>query len=117
MASGILNGGVGMGGPPLVMWTLAHRWTSEEIRASLIVIFILVTPVQFGLLVRQFGRPALTASLLGLLLAPLLAAGAMLGLWLSARLATVHLRRVMFSLLIFLALLAILEPVVRGMMR
>jgi uncharacterized membrane protein YfcA len=117
LGSGLLSGCVGMGGPPCVLWALGHRWTSEQLRASLFTIFSLSVPLQLFLLWRQFGMKPVHAGLLGFLLSPLIIAGAALGLWLSAHLPTAYLRRAMIGLLAGMALYAILTPVVQGMMR
>jgi hypothetical protein len=113
LGSGLLGGSVGMGGPPCVLWALGHRWTSEQLRASLFTIFSLTVPAQFALLWWQFGLEPIRAGLLGLLLTPLIAAGAALGLRLSMHLPTPHLRRAMLALLAVMAVYAVVQPFLR----
>jgi len=113
LGSGLLGGSVGMGGPPCVLWALGHRWSSEQLRASLFTIFTVTVPLQFALLWWQFGLEPILAGLLGFLLTPLIAAGSALGLWLSTHLPTPHLRRAMLGLLAVMAVYAIVQPLLR----
>jgi len=113
LGSGLLGGSVGMGGPPCVLWALGHRWSSEQLRASLFTIFSVTVPLQFILLWWQFGPQPIRAGLLGFLLTPLIAAGAALGLWLSTHLPTAHLRTAMLGLLAVMAVYAIVQPLLR----
>jgi uncharacterized membrane protein YfcA len=54
-ASGFMGGLSGMGGPPAVLWVMAHRWSNPESRATLWAFFGGTTPVQLALLWREFG--------------------------------------------------------------
>lgn len=110
---GILTGSLGMGGPPLVLWVLAHRWSSVQMRAALLTIYAVGAPVQFVMLWAQHRDAAMQAGTAGLLMTPLVVAGAAAGLWLGARLPTEILRRIMLGLLAGLALYAIVSPMVR----
>ena len=110
IGSGLLGGSVGMGGPPCVLWALAHRWNSQQLRASLFTIFSLTVPPEFILLRLKFGMEPVYAGLFGLALTPLVAAGTTLGLWLSSKLPTAHLRHAMIGLLAVLAVYAIAQP-------
>lgn len=111
IGSGLLGGSVGMGGPPCVLWALAHRWNSEQIRASLFTIFSVTVLPEFVLLEHKFGMEPVYAGLFGLAFTPLVAAGTALGLWLSSKLPTAHLRRAMIGLLAVLAVYAIIQPI------
>ncbi|MHB0936788.1 MAG: TSUP family transporter [Armatimonadota bacterium] len=110
IGSGLLGGSVGMGGPPCVLWALGHHWSSEQLRASLFTIFSLTVPAEFVLLRLKFGMEPIYAGLFGLALTPLVIAGTTLGLWLSSKLPTAHLRRAMIGLLAVLAVYAIVQP-------
>jgi len=113
IGSGLLGGSVGMGGPPCVLWALSHRWSSEQLRSSLFTIFCSTVPAEFLLLWWKFGLKPVHASFLGLLLTPLVVAGTTLGLWLSTRLPTTHLRRAMVGLLAVTALYAVVQPFIK----
>jgi hypothetical protein len=109
--SGLLMGTVGMGGPPCVLWALAHRWSGSQMRASLLAILGASSPVQMGLLYWRFGAPVARAGLVALCLVPLVALATAAGVRIGGRLATAHLRRVMVGLLVLLALASLLQPV------
>ena len=119
VGAGFLTGSVGMGGPPCVLWVLGHRWSGEQMRASLLTIYSIGAPLQFGML--WWGahhRPEVGgAGLLGLLLTPLIIAGSAAGLRLAPLLPVTHLRRVMLLLLAGMALYAIVTPIVTGLVK
>ena len=54
--SGFLAGKVGMGGRPLVLYALAHKWDRDRFRAFLWSQFLLVLPVLAVALAIRFGR-------------------------------------------------------------
>jgi uncharacterized membrane protein YfcA len=115
--SGLLGGTLGMGGPPCVLWALAHRWTSEQMRASLFTLFTVTVPFQVTLLNKQYGEGIVHAMLVGLATTPLMVAGSSLGLWLSSRLPVQHLRSAMLGLLAITALYSIATPIVQGLLK
>jgi len=108
--SGVMAGALGMGGPPIVLWVMAHDWPSRASRAYLWVTFLLLMPPQTALLVWQFGWPVAYAVGLGLAAAPLVIVGATLGEKLGERLDRRRLRRAAFALLLIIALSSILGP-------
>ena len=91
--SGFLAGVSGMGGPPLVMWAMAHNWSGEKIRAFLFVVFMASTPVQVLLLYLAFGADILQGAAAGLLLAPVVFLGTAIGLPLGKRIPRPAFRR------------------------
>jgi uncharacterized protein len=108
--SGFMSGMSGMGGPPLIMWIMAHSWSNERSRASVWVFFTMLTPIQLGGLWHRFGPPILDASLLACLLAPLALLGLLPGLWLGKRIPKPTLRRLSYTLILFIAGYAIVQP-------
>src|SRR5690606_26666439 len=70
VTSGILGGGVGMGGPPLVLFALAHDWPPDRFRVFLWSQFLLATPAVVTLFVWRYGASVLVAWALGIALAP-----------------------------------------------
>ena len=40
LSSGIFLGMISMGGPPVILWVMAHRWSALEIRAFLSALFL-----------------------------------------------------------------------------
>ncbi len=78
LASGLLNGAVGMGGPPVIFYFLSGPDAAAKIRASLIVYFTFLDIASLIVLAiaGQIGAPELLKSLL---LAPPLLVGVWLG--------------------------------------
>jgi uncharacterized protein len=107
-ASGFTAGLCGMGGPPLVLWVMAHNWSAESTRAFLFASFALLVPVQLTVLYLTFGRDALTGAGFGLALMPVALLGSWLGLRVGARFSKPVLRRVAFALLLVTALQSML---------
>lgn len=112
--SGFMSGMSGMGGPPLIMWIMAHTWSSERSRASVWVFFTLLTPIQLGGLWHRFGPSILDASLLASLLAPLSLLGLLPGLWIGRRIPKPTLRRLSYGLIFIIAVYAITQPLLLG---
>ncbi|PIE22390.1 MAG: hypothetical protein CSA62_12850 [Planctomycetota bacterium] len=102
--SGFFAGLFGMGGPPLVLWMLAHDWPPERSRSFLWGSFLLLGPVQIWLLGSEFGAPVLEGMRKGLLLLPVLFAASWLGERTGRRLSRVYLRGLTFLLLAALAI-------------
>jgi len=108
--SGIMAGAIGMGGPPLVLWVMAHDWPSRTSRAYLWLQFLLVMPPQSALLIYQFGWPVAQAIGLGFAAAPLVIFGAQIGEKLGERLDRHRLRQAAFGLLVIIAVTSIVGP-------
>ncbi len=106
-ATGYLSGLAGMGGPPVVVWTMAHDWPTTRTRLVLWTSFVVLVPVQLVVLFVTFGKPALWAALLGLLLFPGVYAGTWVGLWLGARMSRGALRVATHAMLVMLALVSL----------
>lgn len=110
--SGLFAGGLGMGGPPAVLWVMAHDWPSRKSRAFLWVMMGQIMPAQMALYVWWFGVEVAWAALLGFAYLPVAVAGALLGAKLGAKLSRQRLRVAAFVLLIMLALASIIGPMV-----
>ena len=111
-ASGLLGGIAGMGGPPLVLWVMAHNWSSEKTRAFLFALFVAVIPVQILLIGLTFGQGVITGVLAGAVLSPSVFLGTLIGLPLGNRLPKLVLRRVAFAILLVIGLNSIIPQVV-----
>ena len=94
VSSGLLNGATGMGGPPLIIWAVAHPWEPARVRATIWAMILPRMPLQILLLYLAFGQPTVRATLLGLVAAPAILGGSALGLMLGARLSGEGLRRI-----------------------
>jgi len=106
--SGLFAGTVGMGGPPVSLWVMAHDWPASRQRAFLWVTFLAVMPLHGVLLIWKFGEPMVQAMGLALLLVPFTMIGAWVGGRLGARLNRERLRTVMLLLLLLIAIRSLL---------
>jgi uncharacterized membrane protein YfcA len=103
LVSGFLTGLISMGGPPLVMWVMAHDWPSHRARAFLWLSFLIATPVMMGLLLWRFGSPLAVPMLIGIMLTPIIVAGSIVGMRLGRLMNRSRLRLAMTILLIVIA--------------
>ncbi len=94
LGSGLLSGICGMGGPPLVLWSMAQPWDSRKVRAFLFGVFSCSLPVQLILLSLTFGMEILRFAGLGLLLFPFVWLGTMMGLPIGNRIEKPQLQKI-----------------------
>ncbi len=102
--SGFLVGTVGMGGPPISLWVMAHDWAPTKQRIFLWLTFLLVLPFHVVLLYHKFGPPLLQAMLCAAMLTPATMAGAWIGSHLGGRMDRRKLRVAMVAFLFFVAI-------------
>jgi len=114
VVSGFMSGLSGMGGPPIVLWVMAHDWTSLRSRATFWAIFTLTTPANIVYQTLRFGEAAMWAAALGLAMLPVLLVGTVPGHAIGVRLPKVMLRRVALGLLLVLAGYMVAAPLVGG---
>lgn len=107
LSSGLLSGLCGMGGPPVVLWSMSLNWSAHRTRGFLFVTLGAVIPVQLILLSMTFGAPILWNSALGLLLLPLIYVGSRLGLSIGRRIEKDRLRRLAYAVLLVMGVSAI----------
>lgn len=93
LGSGLLAGLCGMGGPPLVIWSMAHYWSTEKTRGFLFAVFATSIPVQIVLLSLTFGTSILWNAAIGVACMPLVYLGSVIGLPIGNRMAKDKLRR------------------------
>ena len=108
--SGILSGLTGMGGAPLAIWSYAHTWSAERIRATIWAIALPTTAVQLTLLIVTFGMGAVRTLMLAAVLAPCALVGSNVGLSLARRLSMARLRNAAFVVLTILGVSAVIRP-------
>lgn len=72
LSSGALSGTFGMGGPPMVFWTLAHPWSADRVRAFLLTQVVLVSPAMLALLALEYGPGVLASAGAGVALTPVI---------------------------------------------
>ena len=110
-ASGLLAGAIGMGGPPLVLWISALRWDNDKVRAFLFANFALLSPVSMVLMIVAFGWEILPSIGLGLLGAPIVVLGSLMGVRIGTSIPQSWFRRTLLAALIALGLASILAAV------
>ncbi len=109
-ASGISSGMVSIGGPPIMLWVIAHDWSTQRARAFIFAQLFFGILLQIVLLYWSFGAEVLPNFGLGLAFAPVVALGSMLGVRIGSWLPYMRLRQVAFGLVIIIALLSIFSP-------
>ncbi len=109
-AGGFLSGACGMGGPPIVLWVMAHRWSNEQTRVTLWAIFALMVMPTLVVLSLRFGVVVWEWAGLSLLFIPAVVVGAIPGIWLGNRIPKPLLRRIAIVLLMMIGLFAIGQP-------
>jgi uncharacterized membrane protein YfcA len=111
---GFMSGLAGMGGPPVVMWVMAHRWSNQRSRGTLWALFTGLTPFQFFFLTSRFGEDVVIAYRDGLLLSPVMLLGILPGLWIGHQIPKPLLRQISYAILLLISLYAIGQPLVAG---
>lgn len=109
-SSGIMQGLAAMGGPPAVLWVMAHGWNSRRSRAFLLALFSTGMPIQLALLYLSAEQDLSGPILTGLAFAPVVIAGSMAGVWLGNHLEKTRLRQVAFAILLASALASVAAP-------
>jgi hypothetical protein len=108
--SGMMLGFCGMGGPPMVLWVMAHRWSPARSRAFLFLLFFSCMIPQVLILLLMFGQLVVPALLLGLLFMPIVLLATLLGLRISEDISKTLLRRLTYGVLCILAVSTIVWP-------
>lgn len=105
--SGVLQGLVAMGGPPLVLWMTTREFRAKQARAFTMTLFLLNAPVQVLLL---FLSKTMTVDvlLLALILMPVIYLGTLIGVHIGDRFSKPLLNRVALAVLAVIAINAIL---------
>lgn len=111
MASGLLAGLAGMGGPILMLWVMAQDWSPARQRSFLWLNILLIVPVQILIMTQLVGTGVFPALLVGLTLSPVGILGATIGNWVSRKWSRGKLRFSMTSVLFFIAIHSILSPI------
>ena len=114
ITSGVSAGAVGMGGPPVVLWVVAHDWPALKARVFLWATFFILMPVAMLTLGLIYGRTAWLAIGWGFALVPAVLAGTWVGLWIGHQIPKRELRWAMVGLLVVLAVTSIVGPMVGG---
>jgi len=108
--SGFLNGLANIGGPPLVLWILAHRWSNEKMRVTPIAFSIVFVPAQVLFMGLAFGSRLWNPLFKATLSTPMVLLGTWVGLKMGEKISEEHLRIYMRLLLLFIAISTIVKP-------
>lgn len=117
LGSGFSGGLCGMGGPPLLLWVMAHNWSSVRTRAFLFASFMCLVPIQLAVLYWTFGHDVVYGMMLGAAFSPVVLLGSILGLRQGEHLSKPRLKRVVFVLLSLVALNSMAPEIWRLMQR
>jgi uncharacterized membrane protein YfcA len=107
IGSGLLAGVCGMGGPPLVLWSMAHDWSTQKTRGFLFAVFATSIPGQIVLLSLTFGTAILWNVAMGIAFLPLVYLGTVLGLPIGNRMTKDKLRRIANAILLIIGVSAV----------
>jgi uncharacterized membrane protein YfcA len=102
-ACGVLAGMIGTGGPPVVIWVMAHRWDNRRSRVALWLIFLASVPTQLFWLYYTFHDQALNGIKVGLLGLPFVLIGMAAGIRVGNYLSKERLRLTAYVLLLLIA--------------
>ncbi len=112
LASGLLSGICGMGGPPLVLWSMAHDWSSRKIRGFLFSVFAASIPIQIFLLSMTFGVSILWNAVIGIGCLPLVYLGSAIGLPVGNRMGRQRLRHIAHAVLLIIGISAVASALI-----
>lgn len=102
--SGVLQGIVAMGGPPVVLWVTTRPYTAQQARAFILTLFMANAPVQITLLLIFSDNMNLTTIATALLLSPLIFIGTRIGVQVGNRFSKTLLNRLAMAVLLVIAL-------------
>ncbi len=109
-SAGFLSGSIGMGGPPLVFFALAHDWSVAKFRAYLWSQFLFGAPLLIAVLAWRAGWVAVEGLLVGVLCMPAVWLGTWIGFRLTKTWDRALLDRVSLMLLVGLGISTIGTP-------
>jgi uncharacterized membrane protein YfcA len=112
-SSGILAGVTGMGGPPLVLWSLAHNWSAKRTRGFLFAVFATSIPIQLFMLYVAFGSDILLSILIALCMTPAVILGGRIGMPIGNRMSKPTLRRIILVILLIIGVSSIMPAVIQ----
>ncbi len=108
--SGIMLGMLGMGGPPIVLWLMAHHWEPKRTRAFITTVFLFASPVQIILLYWKFGAELSQAFLWGIAATPIVITAALIGVKIGNSFDRERLKKAVMFFLFLTAVISILSP-------
>jgi len=111
--SGFSAGCVGIGGPPVVLWVMAHNWPPKKARLYLWTTFWVLMPLGMVPMLFMFDTKRMLIHMgIGAAMTPLVLLGTSVGLFVGHRIPARQLRWSMIALLVVLGVWSILGPMV-----
>ena len=86
----------------MVLWVISQTWPAAKIRAFLFCSFLLVCPLQMGMLYLVFGQPALDGFQLGVIMIPAVVIGSVIGLPFGKRLPREKVKKMAYVILLLI---------------
>jgi len=111
LSSGFFAGLTGTGGPMMVLWVQAHRWSTERTRAFLFAMYLIYTGPALVILWWTFGNRIVDAITSVIVLSPFLLLFSNLGLRFGTWLGRARLRQLTMLLLCIIGLAGLLSPI------
>ncbi|WP_432798230.1 sulfite exporter TauE/SafE family protein [Poriferisphaera sp. WC338] len=112
-SSGCLEGFIGMGSPPMVLYVMAHKWDLHRIRTTIWVVFLSDVVPLILLLWYVFGHEIVHAVFIGVIMFPITLLGTRLGNKAGHALGTDRLRLAAYGLLVLLGAISIGLPLLK----
>jgi len=106
----LMLGMLGMGGPPVVLWLMAHNWSVKRSKAFITTLFLVASPVQIALLYYKLDSIVTQTFLWGIMATPIVIIAALIGAKISDRFDKQKMRKVVMFFLLLTALMSILSP-------
>ena len=111
LVSGFLMGLAAIGGAPMVIYVNALTWSAPKSRSFLFLCSALLMPLMAAMIIWKFGAAVIAPALAALIVMPPGIVGLVIGLKLGHRLDKHRFRRLTYALLLFIAIAAILSPI------
>lgn len=108
--SGLMQGSIGMAGPPIVLWLAILDWSNQKSRVFLFQVFLASIPFQATALLMTFPDRFFPALLVATLMLPAILLGSWMGLQLGNRFSKSTLRRLSLGLLMAIGVASIVQP-------
>ena len=112
IVSGLMAGLIGMGGPAVVLWVVAHDWTSQKSRTLMWCAFSFMVPWQLAVAYHRFGLPVVKSAALGMAYIPIIVLATMIGTRLGNRMSQMRLRAIAYTILIGVGITSIASPLI-----
>jgi len=112
--SGLMLGMLGMGGPPVVLWLMAHDWSARRSRAFITTLFLMASPIQIALLYYKLDSSITDMFFWGIVATPIVIIAALIGSKIGDSFDKKKLRKMVMFFLFLTAILSIFSPYLRS---